>query len=265
MSKRIASLFHGLLLLTITVLTYSCSKSDHLPTARTRLDKIVFDSASIHATELTFQYNTDNKVIGTSLKDIAWSDAPNFSITYPAANQIKYANKKDPQQYDLYELTADQYPLTREKVVMSTVGYQTFRYRYVYNSHKELDSVLVTNQSTHSMTAYYVFDYADGNISEITAFQGSNTYTVKMDYDNNENYFRRTDPLLYIYAYPFIDYEARSFAYFFSKNNPRVFRHTDVRPPSYTFDLTATADKKVGTYYYDGDQAYKITYHYTNY
>jgi hypothetical protein len=252
-------------LIAITALTYSCNKSDHLPSAPTRLDKIVLDSAYVHAATLSFIYNTDNQVVRTHLEDIAYPGAPDFVISYPSPTRIKYTNNNDPQQYDLYELTADKYPVTREKVVFNNApaGYTTFLYRYKYNSHKELDSVIITNKATQALTAFYAFDYTDGNISKITAFQGSYSYAVQMEYDKNENYFRRTDPLLFIYAYPFIDFESRSFAYFFSKNNPSVFKHTDVQPPSFTFNIAATADNKVSEYSFDGDKANKITYYYT--
>lgn len=250
----------------ITIFTYSCNKSDHLPSAPTRLDKIVFDSLSVNMATIVFSYAGDNQLQHTHFNNINNGVTADFDIQYLSPTQVRYVNTHEPREYELYTLGADRRPLTRELGTMSSYStFAVFLYSYIYNSHQELDSVLVTNKSTGAQIGWYKLNYTNGNITRITQPIGNTTYSTDITYDNNANYYRNTNPDLHMFMHNLLDSETNYFGYFFSRNNPRTFKRAEEDYSPVTLDLTPTADQKVSEYNFNGHKEYKTTFHYSTY
>jgi hypothetical protein len=250
----------------ITIFTYSCNKSEHLPSAPTRLDKIVFDSLSVNMATITFSYNANNQVQSTHFSNINNGVTAHFTVQYGSPTQVRYVNANEPREYELYELSADRRPLTREMSAMNYYStFAVFLYTYKYNSNKELDSVIVTNKSTGAAVGWYKFDYTNGNITRITQPIGGSTYSTEITYDNNTNYYRNTNPDLFMFMHNIVDTETNYFGYFFSRNNPRTFKRTENGYAPVVLNITPTTDQKVAEYNYNGHVEYKTSFHYATY
>ena len=250
----------------ITIFTYSCNKSDHLPSTPTRLDKIVFDSLSINMAAVSFSYNADNQITSTHFSNTNNGITADFNVQYASAAQVRYVNAHEAREYELYTLSTDRRPLTREIGVMSSSStFAVFLYTYKYNSHQELDSVLVTNKSTGAAVGWYRFEYTNGNITKITQPIGSSIAATEITYDNNTNYYRNTNADLYMFMHNILDSETNYFGYFFSRNNPRSFKREEQGYAPVILNVTPTADQKISEYNYNGHVEYKTSFHYSAY
>jgi hypothetical protein len=253
-------------ILLITIFTYSCNKSDHLPSAPNRLDKIVFDSLSVNMAAVSFTYNADNQITSTHFSNSNNGITADFNVQYSAANMVRYVNAHEPKEYELYTLSTDRRPLTREMGAMSSSRtFAVFLYTYKYNSRQELDSVLVTNKNTGAAVGWYRFEYTDGNITRITQPIGNSIAATEITYDNNINYYRNTNAHLYMFMHNILDGETNYFGYFFSRNNPRSFKREEQGYAPVILNVTPTADQKVSEYNYNGHVEYKTSFHYSVY
>jgi hypothetical protein len=193
----------------------ACRKNDsafHQNNGR-RLTSIVRDSGG------TFDFAYSNNLITSVRHSFPEQDA--ISTYSGSTSIVQYSNTDSNQLVSLgfftnsseysisYILNSAKLPLrifsayTENRVV-----HQIYLARFFYfpNTDK-LDSVIL-NSANNSEWIIYKFNYAGQNITRITEWQISSTQNLQVaafdfTYDPTPNIFRQTDPLLYIYSYPF--------------------------------------------------------------
>lgn len=179
----------------------------------TRLKSIVRDSAGT----LDFAYS--NNLIASVKHTFPEQDA--ISTYKGSTSIVQYSNTDSNQLVSLgfftnsteysisYMLTSAKLPLR----IFSTytenrIAHQIYLARFFYFPNTDILDSVILNSADSSKSIIYKFNYAGQNITRITewqisSFQNLQVATFDFTYDTTANIFRKTDPLLYIYSYPF--------------------------------------------------------------
>jgi hypothetical protein len=189
----------------------ACRKSNNVSTENngTRLTSIIRDSAG------TFDFIYSNNLIKSVMRSLPNADPPGiaydtliFENLNTDSNQlvsVKYSSNL--AEYSIsYLLTSSKLPL---RVFYTDSGIVRDYARFIYFPNTDiLDSVILNSAYNNSENILFRFNYTGQNISRITEWQISSTQNLQVaafdfTYDTKANIFRQTDPLLYIYSYPF--------------------------------------------------------------
>jgi len=174
----------------------------------TKLTSIVRDSAG------TFDFAYSNNLI-TSVKLSLPNANPPTSI-YDTL-MVEYSNTDSNQLVTVgyssnlaedsisYILTASKLP---SRVFYTDSGIVRDYVRFIYFANTDILDSVILNSTYNSESIVFRFNYAGQNISRITEWQISSPQNLQVaafdfTYDTTANIFRQTDPLLYIYSYPF--------------------------------------------------------------
>lgn len=182
----------------------------------TRLTSIVRDSVG------TFDFAYSNNSITSMKHSFLKQDA--ISTYDSSALIVQYSNTDsnqlvsvgfttNPAEYSIsYILTSSKLPL---RVFYTNTGIVRDYARFIYFPNTDmLDSVILNSAYNSESIILFKFNYAGQNITRITEWQITSTQNLQVaafdfTYDTTANIFRQTDPLLYIYSYPFTPFAAQ--------------------------------------------------------
>jgi len=254
-----------LLILTVTLITWGCTKTDNYSNNICKLDHIKFDSSNAI---LRFDY-TNNRM--NSIHHL--NGNLEQKLEYIGDTIIKFYPY--PGDYDICKLNSEGLPEYMEFYrpgypfadTLSSIN-DTMRVNHIgatkksmliffYNSGKELDSALITYQASTGEirpSTLYKFKYDEkGNIIQTTrrgfyydngSFNNMWSYSeiFNLTYDNNSNIFTKITPWVFIYERAFLNDKSIFLAQFFSKNNIRSITNESFPPIPYTLTVKNSTD-----------------------